>query len=118
MTMVVFALSYHAATFGRVHAAQFKKNLLPVEVVNNIVLINEVKERKQKLDKVDLILKDETSFMIIGGFNHKDNSYFFFTEPYNGLHRLDAYIIHDDDELSTLKSWHRENYADYILQLF
>lgn len=119
MTLCFFLLGYHAAIFSSTQAMDFKNRFLNIKSNHkNIVYSREVEERKYKMSIINNVLAQPSSFMAVGDFNKGEKSYLFFTEPYNGLHRLDAYIVNDLDDLSKFKSWHQKYYSNYVLQLF
>lgn len=119
MTLCISVLGYHAAVFSSTQAMQFKSKFLPMEKPsNNIVLLNDVYKRGANIKKIENVLVQPSSFMIVGETNSDHKSYFFFTEPFNGLHRLDAYIVDEIDDLSNLKTWHDKYFSNYVLQLF
>ncbi len=111
-------LGYHAAVFSNTQAIDFKRKFLPIKPVKNIVSLRDLKERASQIKTIKNVLKKPSSFMVVGETNNDNKSYFFFTEPFNGLHRLDAYIINDTDDLLNLKTWHEKYFANYVLQLF
>lgn len=119
MTLCFFLLGYHAAIFSNTQAADFKNRFLKIKTNDNdIVSTREVADRKYKMYIINNVLAQSSSFMAVGDFNKGEKSYLFFTEPYTGLHRLDAYIVNDLNDLSKFKSWHQKYYSNYVLQLF
>lgn len=78
----------------------------------------EVEDQRYKMGIIDNVLAQSSSFMAVGDFNKGEKSYLFFTEPYTGLHRLDAYIVNELDDLYKFKNWHQKYYSNYVLQLF
>ena len=117
MTLLVTSLLGFHATFSRIQASELKNKFLPIKVANNRVLISEVEERGRNIACIDKVLDNESSFMI-ASYDRQSLSYFFLTEPYQGFHRLEAYIIHNQDEISDMKKWHRVNYPNHVLNLY
>ena len=119
MTLCISVLGYHAAVFSSTQAVHFKNKFLPMKKPsNNIVFLSEVYERSANIKTIENVLDQPSSFMVVGETISDHKSYFFFTEPFNGLHRLDAYIVDDIDDLSNLKTWHEKYFSNYVLQLF
>jgi hypothetical protein len=118
MTMCFFLLGYHAAVFTNTQAEEFRNRFFKIKSNDNILLTRQVKERHDNMKVIDNVMKQPSSFMAVGEFNRSEKSYLFFTEPFAGLHRLDAYIINDLDDLFMFKTWHQKYYPNYVLQLF
>jgi hypothetical protein len=120
MALFIFVLGYHAAIFSSTQALEFKNKFLPIKpLCNNILLLGEKNKREENIKKIENVLKKPSSFMVVGETNNREEKYYFFlTEHYNGLHRVDAYIINDYDDIFKFKKWHKKYLKNYLLQLF
>ena len=121
MTLCILWLSYSVGIFPQTTAPEFKDKFLPIETYKNgAALIRDVNERCNQMKKIETILQEPSSFMAVAETedDYEKKAYFFFTEPSQRLHRLDAYIIYAKKDLTNFENWHRKYFPNYILHLF
>ena len=87
----------------------------PLEIHDNKILVEELKERKRQMEVINKILESNTAFVVVNG--DKPLNYFFFTRQEPNIHRLDACIIHDDECLISLMDWHEATFPIIELQI-
>ena len=112
---IVSALMPHAV-FSRNDAIDMYRRFMPPISSNGVIYTNEVKRRIHVLN----VLKDTTSFMVLG-WDGINMNVFFCTSREKDVHKIDVCVVHeyeDGDALFAFSEWHEATFgSDFELQL-